>query len=155
MFHRTNHCLACVGYVYVGRIYQNSDETLLGWGHVCFGDFKYKHWLPEFAYSALNAFSDNNVPYDFISPLFSITNFFNISFNDLIFVYYYSIASICPPKKNVISTLVLRALFTGTCVSLINACVAGKQSVIIQICFNVLPTPQLHVFLWLSGRALR
>ncbi|XP_016345117.1 sodium/nucleoside cotransporter 2-like [Sinocyclocheilus anshuiensis] len=35
------------------------------------------------------------------------------------------LSSICPPKKSVISTLVLRALFTGTCVSLINACVAG------------------------------
>uniref|UniRef100_A0A8C1TR43 Solute carrier family 28 member 1 n=1 Tax=Cyprinus carpio TaxID=7962 RepID=A0A8C1TR43_CYPCA len=35
------------------------------------------------------------------------------------------LSSICPPKKSVISSLVLRALFTGTCVSLINACVAG------------------------------
>ncbi len=30
MFHRTNRCLRCVGYVYVGRIYQNRDETLVG-----------------------------------------------------------------------------------------------------------------------------
>uniref|UniRef100_A0A672QKT0 Sodium/nucleoside cotransporter n=1 Tax=Sinocyclocheilus grahami TaxID=75366 RepID=A0A672QKT0_SINGR len=44
------------------------------------------------------------------------------------------LSSICPQKKSDISTLVLRALFTGTCVSLINACIAGKQSVIIQIC---------------------
>ncbi|XP_059362354.1 sodium/nucleoside cotransporter 2-like isoform X1 [Carassius carassius] len=35
------------------------------------------------------------------------------------------LSSICPQKKSVISTLVLRALFTGTCVSLVNACVAG------------------------------
>ncbi|NP_001074966.1 sodium/nucleoside cotransporter 1 [Danio rerio] len=35
------------------------------------------------------------------------------------------LSSICPPKKGVISSLVLRALFTGTCVSLINACIAG------------------------------
>ncbi|XP_026112984.1 sodium/nucleoside cotransporter 2-like [Carassius auratus] len=35
------------------------------------------------------------------------------------------LSSICPQKKGVISTLVLRALFTGTCVSLVNACVAG------------------------------
>ncbi|KAK2894788.1 hypothetical protein QQF64_012265 [Cirrhinus molitorella] len=35
------------------------------------------------------------------------------------------LSSICPEKKSVISKLVLRALFTGTCVSLINACVAG------------------------------
>uniref|UniRef100_A0A8C1YRT2 Sodium/nucleoside cotransporter n=1 Tax=Cyprinus carpio TaxID=7962 RepID=A0A8C1YRT2_CYPCA len=37
------------------------------------------------------------------------------------------LSSICPPKKSVISSLVLRALFTGTCVSLINACVAGNK----------------------------
>ncbi len=30
MFHRTNRCLGCVGYIYVGRIYQNRGETLLG-----------------------------------------------------------------------------------------------------------------------------
>ncbi len=34
MFHRTNRCLGCVGYVYVG------------YGRVCYGDFKYQHWLP-------------------------------------------------------------------------------------------------------------
>ncbi len=30
MFHGTNRCLGCVGYVCVGRIYQNRGETLLG-----------------------------------------------------------------------------------------------------------------------------
>ncbi len=30
MLNRTNRCLGCVGYVYVGRIYQNRGETLLG-----------------------------------------------------------------------------------------------------------------------------
>ncbi len=30
MFHRSNRCLGCVGYVYVGRIYQNRGWTLLG-----------------------------------------------------------------------------------------------------------------------------
>ncbi|XP_072551937.1 sodium/nucleoside cotransporter 1 [Salminus brasiliensis] len=35
------------------------------------------------------------------------------------------LSSICPSRKSDISALVLRALFTGTCVSLINACVAG------------------------------
>ncbi|XP_048024859.1 sodium/nucleoside cotransporter 1 isoform X2 [Megalobrama amblycephala] len=35
------------------------------------------------------------------------------------------LSSICPQKKGDISSLVLRALFTGTCVSLINACIAG------------------------------
>ncbi len=31
MFHRTNRCLGCLGYVYVGGIYQNRGETLLGY----------------------------------------------------------------------------------------------------------------------------
>ncbi|XP_067246600.1 sodium/nucleoside cotransporter 1 isoform X2 [Chanodichthys erythropterus] len=35
------------------------------------------------------------------------------------------LSSICPQKKGDISAIVLRALFTGTCVSLINACIAG------------------------------
>lgn len=35
------------------------------------------------------------------------------------------LSSICPSKKGDISALVLRALFTGTCVSMINACIAG------------------------------
>ncbi|XP_036417511.1 sodium/nucleoside cotransporter 1 [Colossoma macropomum] len=35
------------------------------------------------------------------------------------------LSSICPSRKSDISTLVLRALFTGTCVSLVNACIAG------------------------------
>ncbi|KAF5891576.1 sodium/nucleoside cotransporter 2-like, partial [Clarias magur] len=34
-------------------------------------------------------------------------------------------ASICPSRKNDISALVLRALITGTCVSLVNASIAG------------------------------
>ncbi|KAI4905295.1 hypothetical protein NFI96_022715, partial [Prochilodus magdalenae] len=35
------------------------------------------------------------------------------------------LSSICPSRKSDISVLVLRALFTGTCVSLVNACIAG------------------------------
>ncbi|XP_071388285.1 sodium/nucleoside cotransporter 1 [Centroberyx affinis] len=35
------------------------------------------------------------------------------------------LSSICPSKRSDVSSLVLRALFTGTCVSLINACIAG------------------------------
>ncbi len=54
MFHRTNRGLGFVGYVYVCWIYQKRDETLLGYGRVCFGDFKYLHWLPEIAYPAFN-----------------------------------------------------------------------------------------------------
>uniref|UniRef100_A0AAY5K402 Sodium/nucleoside cotransporter n=1 Tax=Esox lucius TaxID=8010 RepID=A0AAY5K402_ESOLU len=35
------------------------------------------------------------------------------------------LSSICPPRRGLVSSLVLRALFTGTCVTLVNACVAG------------------------------
>ncbi|XP_051953713.1 sodium/nucleoside cotransporter 2-like isoform X1 [Xyrauchen texanus] len=35
------------------------------------------------------------------------------------------LSSICPSRKGDVSALVLRALFTGFCVSLINACIAG------------------------------
>uniref|UniRef100_A0A3P8YSL5 Sodium/nucleoside cotransporter n=1 Tax=Esox lucius TaxID=8010 RepID=A0A3P8YSL5_ESOLU len=34
------------------------------------------------------------------------------------------LSSICPPRRGLVSSLVLRALFTGTCVTLVNACVA-------------------------------
>ncbi len=30
MFHRTNCCLGCVGYLYVRQLYQNRSKTLLG-----------------------------------------------------------------------------------------------------------------------------
>lgn len=36
-------------------------------------------------------------------------------------------ASICPPRRGDISSMVLRAMITGTCVSLVNACIAGKR----------------------------
>ncbi|KAG8012646.1 Sodium/nucleoside cotransporter 1 [Nibea albiflora] len=35
------------------------------------------------------------------------------------------LSSICPSRKSDISSLVLRAMLTGTCVSLVNACIAG------------------------------
>ncbi|XP_076588586.1 sodium/nucleoside cotransporter 1 [Chaetodon auriga] len=35
------------------------------------------------------------------------------------------LSSICPPRKSDISSLVLRAMLTGTCVSLVNASIAG------------------------------
>uniref|UniRef100_A0A8C5GRR8 Sodium/nucleoside cotransporter n=1 Tax=Gouania willdenowi TaxID=441366 RepID=A0A8C5GRR8_GOUWI len=38
------------------------------------------------------------------------------------------LASICPSRKGDISSLVLRAMITGTCVSLVNSCIAGKIS---------------------------
>uniref|UniRef100_A0A8B9K496 Sodium/nucleoside cotransporter n=1 Tax=Astyanax mexicanus TaxID=7994 RepID=A0A8B9K496_ASTMX len=48
------------------------------------------------------------------------------------------LSSICPSRKSDISALVLRALFTGTCVSLINACVAVLLSPISVITCIVL-----------------
>lgn len=47
-------------------------------------------------------------------------------------------ASICPPRRSDISSMVLRAMITGTCVSLVNACIAGKRF------FNI---PGLHASL--------
>uniref|UniRef100_A0A8D2ZFJ6 Sodium/nucleoside cotransporter n=1 Tax=Scophthalmus maximus TaxID=52904 RepID=A0A8D2ZFJ6_SCOMX len=38
------------------------------------------------------------------------------------------LSSICPSRKGDISSLVFRAMITGTCVSLVNACIAGKSS---------------------------
>ncbi|CAN9499297.1 unnamed protein product [Ophioblennius macclurei] len=35
------------------------------------------------------------------------------------------LSSICPPRRTDISALVVRAMLTGTCVSLVNACIAG------------------------------
>ncbi|KAM7002499.1 sodium/nucleoside cotransporter 1 [Tautogolabrus adspersus] len=35
------------------------------------------------------------------------------------------LASICPSRRSDVSSMVLRAMITGTCVSLINACIAG------------------------------
>uniref|UniRef100_A0A8C4F9I7 Sodium/nucleoside cotransporter n=1 Tax=Dicentrarchus labrax TaxID=13489 RepID=A0A8C4F9I7_DICLA len=38
------------------------------------------------------------------------------------------LSSICPSRRADISSLVLRAMLTGTCVSLVNACIAGKKN---------------------------
>lgn len=48
-------------------------------------------------------------------------------------------ASICPLRRNDISFLVFRAMITGTCVSLINACIAGK---VLLVCFVSSVSPQ-------------
>lgn len=37
-------------------------------------------------------------------------------------------ASICPSRRSDVSSLVVRAMLTGTCASLVNACVAGESS---------------------------
>ncbi|XP_041853255.1 sodium/nucleoside cotransporter 1 [Melanotaenia boesemani] len=51
------------------------------------------------------------------------------------------LSSICPPKKGVISSLVLRAMITGTCVSLVNACIAGLLFVPPLDCVEVFKVP--------------
>uniref|UniRef100_A0AAY4C3A3 Sodium/nucleoside cotransporter n=1 Tax=Denticeps clupeoides TaxID=299321 RepID=A0AAY4C3A3_9TELE len=50
------------------------------------------------------------------------------------------LSSICPSKRSDISELVLRALFTGTFVSLINACIAGILYVPSLDCISVFQT---------------
>uniref|UniRef100_A0AAX7V654 Sodium/nucleoside cotransporter n=1 Tax=Astatotilapia calliptera TaxID=8154 RepID=A0AAX7V654_ASTCA len=49
------------------------------------------------------------------------------------------LSSICPLRRNDISSLVFRAMITGTCVSLINACIAGK---VLLVCFVSSVSPQ-------------
>uniref|UniRef100_A0AAZ3SX92 Sodium/nucleoside cotransporter n=1 Tax=Oncorhynchus tshawytscha TaxID=74940 RepID=A0AAZ3SX92_ONCTS len=50
------------------------------------------------------------------------------------------LSSICPSRRADVSSLVLRALFTGTCVSLINACIAGILFVPPLDCLDVFGT---------------
>ncbi|CAL8355856.1 unnamed protein product [Lota lota] len=50
------------------------------------------------------------------------------------------LASICPSRKNDVAALVLRALFAGTCVSLINACIAGLLFVPPLDCLDIFRT---------------
>uniref|UniRef100_A0A8C7SHG8 Sodium/nucleoside cotransporter n=1 Tax=Oncorhynchus mykiss TaxID=8022 RepID=A0A8C7SHG8_ONCMY len=50
------------------------------------------------------------------------------------------LSSICPSRRADVSSLVLRALFTGTCVSLINACIAGILFVPPVDCLDVFGT---------------
>uniref|UniRef100_A0A8C8LWB4 Sodium/nucleoside cotransporter n=1 Tax=Oncorhynchus tshawytscha TaxID=74940 RepID=A0A8C8LWB4_ONCTS len=50
------------------------------------------------------------------------------------------LSSICPSRRADVSSLVLRALFTGTCVSLINACIAG-------LCLFSLQNSRYNMFL--------
>nr|XP_046250573.1 sodium/nucleoside cotransporter 1 [Scatophagus argus] len=47
------------------------------------------------------------------------------------------LSSICPPRRSDISSLVLRAMLTGTCVSLVNACIAGLLFVPPLDCVNL------------------
>ncbi|XP_030621194.1 sodium/nucleoside cotransporter 1 [Chanos chanos] len=50
------------------------------------------------------------------------------------------LSAICPPRRGDISAVVTRALFTGTCVSLVNACIAGILFVPTLDCVNVFRT---------------
>ena len=44
-----------------------------------------------------------------------------------------ALGSMCPPKASAISSMTVRAMLTGTIVSLMNACVAGKFNIIVVI----------------------
>lgn len=50
------------------------------------------------------------------------------------------LSSICPSRRSDISSIVLRAMITGTCVSLINACIAGILFVPSLDCVNLFKT---------------
>ncbi len=51
LFHTTYMCWLLFKYACVssslGQRYQNMGEVLLGYGHVCFGAFKYQHRLAK------------------------------------------------------------------------------------------------------------
>lgn len=55
------------------------------------------------------------------------------------------LSSICPPRRGDISSLVLRAMITGTCVSLINACIAGILFVPPLDCVGLFKTSDFNV----------
>ncbi|XP_005159357.1 sodium/nucleoside cotransporter 1 isoform X2 [Danio rerio] len=84
--------------------------------------------LSELKNNRLNGILDDNGDPNWISVrseiicTYALCGFANFSSLGIVIG---GLSSICPPKKGVISSLVLRALFTGTCVSLINACIAG------------------------------
>ncbi|XP_032379397.1 sodium/nucleoside cotransporter 1 isoform X1 [Etheostoma spectabile] len=50
------------------------------------------------------------------------------------------LSSICPSRRGDVSSLVMRAMLTGTCVSLINACIAGLLTVPPLDCVNLFKT---------------
>ncbi|XP_034734145.1 sodium/nucleoside cotransporter 1 [Etheostoma cragini] len=50
------------------------------------------------------------------------------------------LSSICPSRRGDVSSLVMRAMLTGTCVSLINACIAGLLTVPPLGCVNLFET---------------
>lgn len=71
----------------------------------------------------------------------------------LIQMLYFTAASICPSRKSDISNLVLRALFTGTCVSLMNACIAGKRVLrllYVTMCFDQKTKSLFVAQVWLT-----
>ncbi|XP_041651538.1 sodium/nucleoside cotransporter 1 [Cheilinus undulatus] len=55
------------------------------------------------------------------------------------------LSSICPSRRGDISSLVLRAMITGTCVSLVNACIAGLLFVPPFDCVGLFQTAAFNV----------
>ncbi|XP_072291870.1 sodium/nucleoside cotransporter 1 isoform X2 [Eucyclogobius newberryi] len=55
------------------------------------------------------------------------------------------LSSICPTRRSDISSIVVRAMLTGTCVSLVNACVAGILFVPPLDCVNVFQNNHFNV----------
>ncbi|XP_063053594.1 sodium/nucleoside cotransporter 1 [Engraulis encrasicolus] len=79
--------------------------------------------LSEMKTNRLNGLTENTVSIRTeIICTYALCGFANFSSLGIVIG---GLSSICPSRKGDISLLVLRALFTGTCVSLINACVAG------------------------------
>ncbi|KAJ0069489.1 hypothetical protein NL108_008271, partial [Boleophthalmus pectinirostris] len=54
------------------------------------------------------------------------------------------LSSICPTRRSDISSIVLRAMITGTCVSMVNACIAGILFVPPTDCVNVFQNNPFH-----------
>ncbi|KAL2093012.1 hypothetical protein ACEWY4_010324 [Coilia grayii] len=79
--------------------------------------------LSEMKNNRLNGMTENTVSIRTeIICTYALCGFANFSSLGIVIG---GLSSICPSRKGDISRLVMRALFTGTCVSLINACVAG------------------------------
>ncbi|CAL1595991.1 unnamed protein product [Knipowitschia caucasica] len=55
------------------------------------------------------------------------------------------LSSICPSRRSDVSSVVMRAMLTGTCVSLVNACVAGILFVPPVDCVGVFQNNQFNV----------
>ncbi|XP_075998740.1 sodium/nucleoside cotransporter 1 [Genypterus blacodes] len=65
---------------------------------------------------------------------FALCGFANLSSMGIVIG---GLSAICPSRRNEIASLVLRAMLTGTCVSLVNACIAGILFIPPSDCVNI------------------